>query len=456
MKAHRVARSTTAPPTADANSPDGRAHGKAVRKRTPRAAHATWEPPHDRGDPIALLERDDDDRLPELLPIRYKRMSASPFAFYRGAASIMASDLQSTASTGIHTQICGDAHLSNFGAYASPERRVVFDVNDFDETTVGCWDYDLKRLCTSVAVLAATRGFRKRVAEDAVLGCARTYRQRMAAFAQTRVLDVWYARIDEAVLEQAAPGAIEAASGVHDPSRASQHLYAHVVDPDGGTPKIADRPPLVFHPEDAVAFATLVRDAFARYKRSLSFERRELVNRFTFMDAAYKVVGVGSVGTRCAVAPLLAGPEDPLFLQIKEARESVYARYGSHTACKNEGERVVVGQRAMQATSDLFLGWTRAKDGRMYYLRQLRDVKTGVDLDRVASDELGPYAALCGWALARAHAKAGGNAATISGYLGSSAAFDEAMVSFAGAYAKQNATDYEALLAAIKSGRIKI
>ncbi len=450
-----MARFTTVPPKTEPKPPDPRAHGKAVRKRTPRAAHAIWEPPHDRGDPIALLERDDDDRLTELLPIRYQRMSASPFAFYRGAASIMASDLQATASTGIHTQICGDAHLANFGAFASPERRVVFDVNDFDETTVGCFDYDLKRLCTSVAILAATRRFRKRVAEDAVLACARSYRQRIAAFAQTSVLDVWYARIDEAVLEQAAPGAIEAANGVHDPSRASQQLYAHVVDETDGTPKIADHPPLVFHPQDAAAFVVLVRDAVARYKRSLSFERRELVNRFTFRDAAYKVVGVGSVGTRCAVALLLAGAQDPLFLQVKEARASVYARYGARTAFKNEGERVVVGQRAMQATSDLFLGWTRAKDGRMYYLRQLRDVKTGVDLDRVASDELAPYASLCGWALARAHAKASGNAAQIAGYLGSSAAFDEAMVAFAGAYAKQNAQDYEALLAAIASGRIK-
>jgi uncharacterized protein (DUF2252 family) len=451
-----VARSTIAQPATEPKASELRAHGKAVRKRTPRAAHGTWEAPHDRGDPIALLERDDNDRLPELLPIRYKRMSASPFAFYRGAASIMASDLQSTASTGIHTQICGDAHLANFGAFATPERRIVFDVNDFDESTVGCWDYDLKRLCTSVAILATTRGFRKHLADDAILACARTYRERMAAFAQTRVLDVWYARIDEAVLERAAPGAIDAANGVHDPGRASQQLYAHVVDEVDGAPKIADRPPLVFHPEDAAAFVSLVRDAFARYKRSLSFERRELVNRFTFTDAAYKVVGVGSVGTRCAVALLLAGPQDPLFLQVKEARESVYARYGARTAFKNQGERVIVGQRAMQATSDLFLGWTRAKDGRMYYLRQLRDVKTGVDLDRVAADELGPYASLCGWALARAHAKAGGNAATIAGYLGSNAAFDEAMVSFARAYAKQNAEDYEALLAAIASGRIKM
>ncbi len=448
-----MARSTIVPRTTDP-PPAARAHGKAVRKRTPRAAHALWEPPHDRGDPIALLERDDDDRLTELLPIRYKRMSASPFAFYRGAASIMASDLQSTASTGIHTQICGDAHLANFGAFATPERRVVFDVNDFDETTVGCWDYDLKRLCASVVILAETRTFRKRIADDAVLACARTYRERMATFARMSVLDVWYARIDEAVLEEAAPGAIDAASGVHDPSRASQHLYAHVADASDGTPKIVDRPPLVFHPQDAAAFVSLVRDAFARYKRSLSFERRELVNRFTFEDAAYKVVGVGSVGTRCAVALLLAGPQDPLFLQVKEARESVYARYGARTACKNEGERVVVGQRAMQATSDLFLGWTRAKDGRMYYVRQLRDVKTGVDLEKISADELAPYASLCGWALARAHAKAGVNAAAIAGYLGSSAAFDEAMVSFARAYAKQNERDYRELLAAIASGRI--
>ena len=451
-----MARSTIAKPATDPTAPGGaRAHGKAARKRTPRAAHATWEAPHDRGDPIALLERDDEDRLTELLPIRYQRMAVSPFAFYRGAASIMACDLQTTPRTGIHTQICGDAHLANFGAFASPERRIVFDVNDFDETIVASWEFDLKRLCTSVAILAANRGFRKRVAENALLACARSYRERMAVFAEMSVLDVWYARIDETALALAAPGAYQAASGANDPGLASQQLYAHVVDESGGAPKIADRPPRVFHPEDAAAFTALVRDAFARYRRSLTYERRELMGRFTFVDAAYKVVGVGSVGTRCAIALLLATAQDPLFLQLKEARESVYARYGAHDPCKNEGERVVVGQRAMQATSDLFLGWTRAKDGRTYYVRQLRDVKIGVDLDLVSAGELGPYASLCGWALARAHAKASGRASAIAGYLGTGDVFDRAMVGFATAYAQQNAADYAALLAAIASGRIK-
>jgi uncharacterized protein (DUF2252 family) len=381
-------------------------------------------------------------------------MAANAFAFYRGAASIMASDLQSTPNTDIRLQICGDAHLANFGAFASPERRVVFDVNDFDETIVGSWEWDIKRLCASVAILGRHRAFRDRYVDEAVAACAQSYRKHMNAFANLSVLDVWYARIDEKTLAAAVPGVVAQAQGVHDPSAASQALYAKTVDATSGKPRIVDRPPLVFHPDDAAGFVASVRAAFALYKRTLAYERRELVRRYTFTDAAYKVVGVGSVGTRCSVMLLLAENDDPLFLQLKEARASVYARYACESPFTNEGERVVSGQRLMQATSDFFLGWTRAKDGHMYYVRQLRDVKTGVDLDTVTQVELAGYAALCGWALARAHAKAGGSAAMIAGYLGSGDAFDRALVGFAHAYADQNDADYRALLDAIASGRI--
>ncbi len=376
------------------------------------------------------------------MPIRYKRMSASPFAFYRGAASIMASDLQTSACTGIHTQICGDAHLSNFGYYASPERRIVFDVNDFDETIEGCWEWDLKRLCASIAVLGAHRTFRRRTTDSAIRACARTYRECMHDFAGRLVLDMWYAQIDR--------GAVASDAG-----RAAQHLYAKTVDDASGLPRIVDRPPLVFHPSDEVAFTALVRDAIARYARTLEGDRRELLRRFTFADAAYKVVGVGSVGTRCAVVLLLAGADDPLFLQMKEARASVYARYGARNPYKDEGERVVAGQRLMQAVSDVFLGWARAKDGHMFYVRQLRDAKSAVDLETIEEDALAEYAQLCARALARAHAKASGAADEIAAYVGTGDALDDAMAVFAHAYAKQNAEDYGTLLAAIADGRIE-
>ncbi len=379
--------------------------------------------------------------MADLLPIRYKRMSSSPFAFYRGAASIMASDLQASPCTGIHTQICGDAHLANFGSYASPERRIVFDVNDFDETIEGCWEWDLKRLCASIAVLGAHRAFRKRTTDAAIRDCTRTYRECMHDFAGQLVLDTWYAQIDQ--------GAVASDAG-----RAAQHLYAKNVDATSGLPRIVDRPPLVFHPAEDAAFNALVRDAIARYARTLQGDRRELLRRFTFTDAAYKVVGVGSVGTRCAVVLMLAGADDPLFLQMKEARASVYARHGARNPYKDEGERVVAGQRLMQAVSDVFLGWARAKDGHMFYVRQLRDAKAAVDLETIDDDALAAYAMLCARALARAHAKASGAAGEIAAYVGTGDALDEAMTVFANVYAKQNAEDYGTLLAAIADGRI--
>jgi uncharacterized protein (DUF2252 family) len=383
-------------------------------------------------------------------------MAESPFTFYRGAASIMASDLQSTPHSGIRTQISGDAHLLNFGAYASPERRYVFDLNDFDETIGGgAWEWDLKRLTTSVYVAARHLSLTAGEADDAVRACARSYRERMARFGRMRVLDIWYARIDEALLAAAVRSAKRRrSSALERPSETAAHLFPTLATGGDGQPRIVDNPPLVFHPPDDGAFLADVRAAFANYHRSLAIERRALFERFGFADAAYKVVGVGSVGTRCYVSLLLAATDDPLFLQLKEARASVYERYVRPSPFADHGERVVAGQRLMQATSDVFLGWARASDGRTYYVRQLRDLKTSADVDHMRPGELNRYGVLCGWALARAHAKAGGEPAKISGYLGRTGVFDEALVAFARDYAGQNERDYEALLAAVKSGRV--
>jgi len=397
--------------------------------------------------------------LPELLPLRYERMLESPFTFYRGAASLMASDLQTTPVSGIRTQICGDAHLLNFGAYASPERRFVFDVNDFDETTPhGAWEWDVKRLATSVTIAGRHLELRPSEIEAATRASAVGYRESMQQFAAMHVLDVWYSRIDAAALEEAIQSAAARRSATSaakkKPSLTSAHLYPNLVGAAAGKPRILDVPPLLQHPEKDPKFVATVRAALMRYCRSLTYERRALVERYTFADAALKVVGVGSVGTRCVVALMLAGPSDPLFLQLKEARASVYERYLGEPQFSDAGERVVVGERLMQAASDFFLGWARAPDGHSYYVRQLRDLKTGASVDRMTALELTKYAALCGSALARAHAKASNEAAAIAGYLGRGVTFDSALVRFAQAYADQSQKDYEALVAAVRSGRI--
>jgi uncharacterized protein (DUF2252 family) len=373
-------------------------------------------------------------------------MLASPFAFFRGSASIMARDLQGTPDSGIRTQICGDAHVANFGGFATPERNLVFDVNDFDETTPGgAWEWDVKRLAASVAIAGAHLNLRARDVDAAVLAAIRRYRERMGVYARMHVLDVWYARIDEASLAEAVRLAA---------ARSGTRAFSNLVDTEGSPPHIRDRKPLVFHPENAAEFIATVVGTFARYRHSLAVERRSLFDRFNFIDAAYKVVGVGSVGTRCAVALFLAAEGDPLLLQIKEARASVYEPFVGASGFADDGERVVVGQRLMQAASDLFLGWARADDGRTYYVRQLHDAKTGADIERMTARELAHYASLCGWALARAHAKAGGDAVRIAGYLGRGASFDDALAAFAHVYAAQNERDYAALVAAKHAGRL--
>jgi hypothetical protein len=456
-RARRNGRFTSPGVTKAATAAASRAQGKAARERVPRSSHAVWEPPANRPDPLELLKRDDEGRLPGLLPIRYARMVATPFSFYRGAASIMASDLQSTPHSGIATQICGDAHLSNFGAFATPERRFVFDLNDFDETTAGgAWEWDIKRLATSFAIAGRFLGLRPRQRAAAVRACVASYRERIQQYAGMHVLDVWYARVDEAAFADAVGGAAPptADGALHTPSQSHEELYAKLVVESGGEPRIADKPPYVFHPGDDPGFVSRVAKGLDHYRRSLPAERRALYERFRFVDAAYKVVGVGSVGTRCAVALLLAEAGDPLFLQIKEARASVYEAYVGPCGFDDQGERVVVGQHLMQAATDIFMGWARADDGHTFYVRQLRDMKAGADVERMNEDKLESYAGVCGWALARAHAKAAGIAPAVAGYLGRNDVFDDALVKFAEAYADQNEGDYAKLVAAVNDGRI--
>ena len=385
-------------------------------------------------------------------------MLQSPFTFYRGAASLMASDLQFTPISGITTQIGGDAHLLNFGAFGTPERRFVFDVNDFDETTAGAWEWDLKRLATSFEIAARHLNVRRRDARDVVLACVASYRRRMFEFAPKSVLDMWYARIDEeavAVLVRGADARKRSAGANGTVGKETDaHLWPSLESSPDGALAIADKLPKIFHPPARAEYEAGIRGTFQTYQRSLPIERRRLFERYHFIDAAYKVVGVGSVGTRCSVALFEAGPGDTLWLQVKEARASVFERYVGPNPYANHGERVVVGQRLMQSSSDLFLGWGRADDGHTFYVRQLRDMKTSPNVDAMTADDLRVYAVVCGWALARAHARAGGAPAAIAGYLGRGDAFDEALARFADAYADQNEADFRALQAARDDGRI--
>ena len=435
--------------------------GKRLRARASRTSHAGWTAPADRPDPLAVLARDDASRMAELLPVRYGRMSQSPFTFFRGAAAVMASDLASTPLSGIRTQVCGDAHLLNFGGFATAERRLIFDVNDFDETCPGPWEWDLKRLLASVAVAARQLDFRATQTEACVLACAASYREHVWQYSGEGVLEVWYARLDERLLAATIRDAAERrrAEAAVDKARASDraHFYPTISDTDPeGYRRIVDQPPLLFHPGDDPGFGARAHSAFALYRASLDDARRALVDRFRVVDAAYKVVGVGSVGTRCLVLLLMADEDDVLVLQAKEARASALEPYVGASAYKCGGERVVNGQHLMQAASDLFLGWASDESGRDFYIRQLRDMKSAANVDRMTFEELRQYVTACGWALARAHSKAGGVAPLIAGYTGRGLTLDQALLAFALDYAEQNERDYNALKAAVQSGAIAI
>jgi uncharacterized protein (DUF2252 family) len=451
-------------------SPSERAAaGKAIRSTVPRSSHAGWTPPPARRDPVGLLEEQSADRIPELVPIRYGRMSASPFAFFRGAGYVMASDLSETPQTGIRVQACGDAHLSNFGVFGSPDRSLVFDLNDFDETLPGPWEWDIKRLAASISIAARDREIPARGRSELADGAVGAYRDAMRRFAGMNTLDVWYSRFDERELPNLLPDikrrqAKELEAGAakamrKDSSRAFAKLALRV----NGSARIVPDPPLIVPIADLSTATPLdqkraIGSLLEIYRASLSGDIRRLMERYEYADAARKVVGVGSVGTRAWVVLLLGRDgDDPLFLQAKEATRSVLEPFTGKTEFKNQGRRVVEGQRLMQAASDIFLGWLRATDPdgreRDYYVRQLWDWKGSADVATMRSSELGAYARVCAWTLARAHARSG-DAVGIAAYLGSSDSFARAIAKFAEDYADQNERDYAALLAAIQSGRV--
>ncbi|UPY36430.1 DUF2252 domain-containing protein [Sediminicoccus sp. KRV36] len=437
------------------------AAGKALRDKLPRPAHAPWKLQAKRGDAIAILQAADKTRLPELVPIRYGRMLQTPFTFYRGSAAIMAKDLSSTPSTGIHVQACGDAHLMNFGGFATPERRLVFDINDLDETLPAPWEWDVKRLVASFVLAARSNDLSDDVGRDAAMACAKSYRKRMRDYAGMDVLDTWYARIDaNDVLDMLPPERrdfVRKRIGKATEGTSSELIFPKLVDESGGRARIRDEPPLLFHwtGEGSDRHMEVITEALGRYRESLAEDRRVLFDRYELADGAMKVVGIGSVGTFCMVLLFTSLAGDPLFLQVKQANASVLEPYAGASAYKHHGQRVVMGQRLMQPASDIFLGWVTGRHGRDFYVRQLRDVKLSPLVETFDAEMLELYGELCGWALARAHAKAG-DPWSISGYLGNSAKFDDAMGDFALAYADQAERDHAALKAAVRAGKIAV
>ena len=451
------------------------ANGRSMRSATPRSSHAAWEPPPDRPDPIAQLEEQAKARVPELVPIRYGRMAVSPFAFYRGAAYVMASDLAGTPRTGIRVQLCGDAHLSNFGGFASAERELLFDLNDFDETLPGPWEWDVKRLAASVAVAGRENGFTAECRTSMVRQAVSEYRQGIRQFASMKTLDVWYARasvsdLQELLRAQGTGGQIKrldrtvAKGRRKDSARAFEKLAVK----GNGRARIRADPPLIVPIDDlrpdtgALRLERAARKLVDSYRASLSGDRRRLLERYRYADLARKVVGVGSVGTRCWVILLLGrDSNDPLFLQAKEAPRSVLEPFAGKSEFQNEGQRVVEGQRMMQAAGDILLGWLRESHSlddrkpRDFYVRQLWDSKTSADIAAMRAADMTLYARLCAWTLARAHARSGDTSA-LAGYLGSGDTFDRAIAVFAEAYAEQNERDYGALQSAAESGRIAV
>jgi len=456
---HGKASVSSAPKSAVGSSRlERRKQGKALREKFPRTAQAEWKPRSKRDDPIKLLEESDADRIPGLVPVKYQRMVESPFKFFRGAAIIQARDLATAPVSGITVQACGDCHLMNFGGFASPERSLVFDINDFDETFPGPWEWDVKRLGASLVLAARDRGFSKTIAEEAVRAAAAAYRERMAEFAEKKVLEIWYAQITIEALKEhfrKDPDAFARLSKKQKEarSRTSEKVVPKLAEVVDGRWKIRDEPPVIYHfREFSRDFEKQQENFIEEYKKSLQADRRHLFERYRWQDGAVKVVGVGSVGTRCYLSLFLTDDDDPLFLQVKEARRSVLESPHVKSRYAHQGFRVVEGLRVMQAASDIFLGWASTKKHN-YYVRQFRDMKVTAEIETFQPRTLVVYASMCGWVLARAHAKAGG-AAMIAGYLGSSDRFDGALAQYAQAYADQAERDFEAFQKAIRSGRL--
>jgi len=447
--------------------------GKEARAAVPRESHAVFDPGPDRPDPIGLLEEQAKSRVPELVPIRRGRMMVSPFTFYRGAALPMAADLATTPVSGLAVQACGDAHLSNFGIFGSAERRLVFDVNDFDETTPGPWEWDVKRLAASLEVAARGNGFGGKDRREIVMATVARYRQAMRDFAKMTNLDIWYAHADidqlraelDAQMKKRQRKLVDKGMAKAR-TRDSMQEVAKLTRMVDGRPRIISDPPLLVpvtdllpKEQDFAAFEAQIKGLIAGYRRTLETDRRFLLEQYGYADMARKVVGVGSVGTRCWIVLMLGRDEsDPLFLQVKEAEASVLSRFVGASKYANMGQRVVAGQRLMQATSDIFLGWQRAEAGldgqqRYFYVRQLRDWKYSIAIEDLPPRGMRLYGELCGWTLARAHARSGDRIA-VAAYLGGSDVFDQAITKFASAYADQNERDHQALVDAVAAGRL--
>ena len=446
-----------------------RSRGKAARKNVPRSRQGEWVITDNDRDPVELIEQQNQDRLPWLVPVRAARMSASPFAYYRGTARVMAADLATTPVSGITVQLCGDAHIGNFGLYASPERQLVFDINDFDETLPGPWEWDIKRLATSFTIAARHNDLKKREMNKVAKRVTKAYREAMIAFAAMRNTEIWYALLDESEFIEAADkvGRKKQARQVINKAKSkdSRQALDKLAEEQDGQYRIRSDPPwlvpmrelLATHHKSGSDLQQLAEHEFAAYRTSLPDSSKRLLGHYRNIDVALKVVGVGSVGTRCLIM-LLEGRDrnDPLFLQLKEAKPSVLAEYLAPGPYENQGQRVVEGQRLLQTVSDSFLGWTRGtKTGTDYYWRQLRDWKGSVDVENLKLPDLEYLADLCGWTLARAHARSGDPVA-IAGYLGASDAFDEAMAGFAASYADQNERDYARFIDEINSGRLAV
>jgi len=433
--------------------------GKDKRNEFPRESHAEFEPETDRLDPVSVIKKSSEGRMEHLVPIRYGRMSKSAFAFLRGSASLMAMDIATTATSDIRVQACGDCHLANFGLFATPERNLIFDINDFDETLPAPFEWDIKRLAASAYVASRNNKFSEKDCKIVTRSCVEAYREAIAKFASMKVLDVWYAKLDMDTIISLSPDeqAKRRRQVIAEKARAqvTEAIFPKITQVLNGRRAIVDQPPLIYHPPPEFKMPEALHDTFEVYRKTLPHERRVLVDRYRFEDVAIKVVGVGSVGTLCGIILMMAEENDPLILQLKEANASVLEPYAGKSEFKHHGERVVVGQRLMQSASDMLLGWTTGtgKEHRQFYLRQLRDMKFSVDVEMVSPVQLSRYAGICGWTLARAHARSG-DAAMISGYLGKTDVFDRAIGTFARLYADQTERDYKVFTEAIASGDI--
>jgi uncharacterized protein (DUF2252 family) len=438
-----------------------KALGKALRDPCPRISHAKWKPPHNRPDPIRLVLKADAGRLPNLLPLRHGRMALSPFTFYRGSALAMAVDLAGIPTTGVHVQCGGDSHLVNFRGLATPERQVIFAINDLDETLPAPWEWDVKRLAASFVIACRDNGLSESDAEYAVLSCVSSYREHMGEFAEMNVLDLWYFAVGAEMLISGVKdagisrGAIKNLAKARE-SSTSEGLFPKLVGNSAGSPVIKDQLPEIFHwkGHSPGEVHPDVRQIFARYRKTLALHRRMVLDRYELKDAAFKVVGVGSVGTACWMMLLMASEGDPLILQVKEARASVLEAYAGKSIFSNHGERIVNGHRLMQPASDIFLGWTQGGVGRHFYVRQLRDVKIKFAVETFDTARMTLFAQCCGYSLALSHARSG-DAGVISGYLGKSDEFDKAIAAFSIAYADQNEKDHAALKRAIRDGKVE-